>query len=99
MIELIKNLFSTKSAEDRRVESFKKVAEKNGYRVRAIYKASNKMALEKAELLVVINLLENHVVTTIGNNKLKRFDLTDAEIKEVIIDPKVKIKNKMFKMI
>lgn len=99
MLSVIKKFFSKKSEEDYRVESFKKIAENNNYKVKAIYKVSNKVALEKDNILIVINILDNNVVTTLGDSKLKRFNLTDDEINQVIIDPKVKIKDKKFTML
>lgn len=108
MFESVKKLFKNmgmnvpKSAEELKVEKFKEHALKEGYTFVGYftYKDTNKLSFKKEEenIGVVISIITNDVVTTIGTNKAKRFNLSDEEVIKVLSDPKVRI-DKPFKII
>lgn len=98
----IKNkIFGVKeSTLDRRIETFKLVAANNKWIFKGNFELSGKLVFENKDIKAVINLTSGDVVTTSSNGrKLKRVNLSDSEIIEVLKNPKIKIMNKAIKWI
>ncbi len=91
IIKKIIGLFSKQTELERRIDTLKLVASNNNFKLKGHYKESNKLVFEKEDTLIVINLITNDVVTTIGKKKMKRTNLAEIEIIQVIENPKVKL--------